>query len=99
MVLQGGPCGRVGRRRTNCGESPAPDSSESRCGAFSRLWGIWGDVCGPMRARARTVRTPVHPSARLTVGSGGIVGTFPTGGPRVEVQETRVQTDRVLTIP
>ena len=33
------------------------------------------------------------------VRSGGIVGTFPTGGPRVEVQETRVQTDRVLTIP
>lgn len=28
-----------------------------------------------------------------------IINTFPPGGPRVEVQETRVQTDRVLTIP
>ncbi|RII14044.1 putative CDP-diacylglycerol--glycerol-3-phosphate 3-phosphatidyl-transferase 2 [Streptomyces sp. YIM 130001] len=35
----------------------------------------------------------------MRVKSWGIVGTFPTGGPRVEVQETRVQTDRVLTIP
>src|SRR5690606_15492716 len=31
MVLQGGPCGRVGRRRTNCGEAPVSDDTGAFC--------------------------------------------------------------------
>src|SRR5689334_22423208 len=70
MVLQGGPCGRVGRRRTIIVGKPRT----FWCGAFLRS--------GPPRG---------------PVGSWGIVRTFNSGGPRVEVQETRVQTDRIFT--
>src|SRR5690349_4799050 len=88
MVLQGGPCGRVGRRRTNCRENPRTGKSVRGFSAFG-VRSVFAVAPPPLRSSTRALR----------VRSGGIVGSFPTGGPRVEVQETRVQTDRVLTIP